>query len=562
MTVRRALVLTLILLLGNGSAALQAQGDSQGFDVLIRGGRVVDGTGNPWFYADVGMSGGRIVSVGDLASADAVRVIDATDLVIAPGFIDLHTHSDSQLLADGTAQSKVRQGVTLDIAGESSSPAPRDEMPASTGRGGVRQDWTTFTGYFDRVREKGISMNLITHVSYHQVRRVVKGFDESPATPAELERMRQLTARSMEEGAWGLVTRFGSGGPQHPEEVMALAEVVASYGGNYTSHHGSEGYEQEKEIDFAIRVAEEADLPVHLFHFKVRARGNWGTIDRFIAQVEEARGRGLEITANQYPYTAMFHGWSSFFPLWVREGGPDQFAARLRDESLRERIKTDPDFIAWAEEHGWWEGIVLARASQPEVSRYEGMTVAEIAASLDVPDPADVAIDLMAQEGGGISGIFHAMSEEDVRLAMQQPWMAHASDGSAINLDAPGVPHPRNYGTVPRVLGHYVRDEGVLTLEDAVRKMTSLPAQILGLRDRGQIREGFVADIAVFDPERIAETNSFENPKSYPVGIPYVVVNGTLVIDGGEHTGARPGTVILGTGYKPGTPVSDQRESR
>ena len=237
--------------------------------------------------------------------------------------------------------------------------------------------------------------------------------------------MKQLTARSMEEGAWGLVTRFGSGGPQHPDEVLELAKVVASYGGNYTSHHGSEGYEQEKEIDFAIRVAEEAQIPVHLFHFKVRARGNWGTIGRFIAQVEEARSRGLDVTANQYPYTAMFHGWSSFFPLWVREGGPDQFAARLRDLSLRERIKSDPDFIAWAEEHGWWEGIVLARASRPDVSRYEGMTVAEIASSLGVPDPADVAIDLMAQEGGGISGIFHAMSEEDVRLAM-----AAALDGS------------------------------------------------------------------------------------------------------------------------------------
>lgn len=558
MSVRKlCLVLALACLTGGVPARLQAQVEPSGYDLLIRGGRVVDGTGNPWVYADVGIRDGRIVSVGQLAGADATRVVDATGLVVAPGFIDLHTHSDSQLLADGTAQSKIRQGVTLDIAGESSSPGPRDGMPASSGRGGVRQDWTTFTGYFERVRSQGISMNLITHVSYHQVRRVVKGFDESPATPAELDRMKQLTARSMEEGAWGLVTRFGSGGPQHPEEVVELAKVVSSYSGNYTSHHGSEGYEQEKEIDFAIRIAEEAQMPVHLFHFKVRARDNWGTIGRFVAQVEEARSRGLDITANQYPYTAMFHGWSSFFPLWVREGGPDQFAARLRDESLRERIKTDPDFIAWADEHGWWEGIVLARASSPEVRQYEGMSLAEIASSLGVPDPADVAIDLMAQEGGSISGIFHTMSEEDVRLAMQQPWMAHASDGSAINLNAPGVPHPRNYGTVPRVLGHYVRDEGVLTLEDAVRKMTSLPAQILGLQDRGQIREGFIADIALFDPERVAETNSFENPKSYPIGIPYVIVNGTLVIDRGEHTGARPGVVILGRGYKPGTPVSD-----
>ena len=452
--------------------------------------------------------------------------------------------------------------MTLDIAGESSSQGPRDGLTGGGGRGGVDADWTTFTGYFETLERQGISMNLISHVSYHQVRRVVKGFEESPATSAELDRMKQLTARSMEEGAWGLVTRFTSGGPQHPEEVLELAKVVASYGGNYTSHHGSEGYEQEKEIDFAIRVAEEAQIPVHLFHFKMRARENWGTIDRSIAQIEAARARGLDITANQYPYTAMFHGWSAFFPLWVREGGGERFSERLRDESLRERIKSDPDFIAWAQEHGWWEGIVLARASRPEVQQYEGMRVVEIAAALGVADPADVVIDLMAAEGGSISGVFHTMSEEDVRLIMRQPWVSVASDGSAINLEAAGVPHPRNYGTVPRVLGHYVRDEGVLGLEDAVRKMTSLPAQVLGLADRGQVREGFVADIAVFDPARIAETNSFENPKSYAIGIPYVLVNGTLVIDDGEHTGARPGRVLLGRGYKPGTPVSDGAGSR
>ncbi|MDX1646725.1 MAG: amidohydrolase family protein, partial [Longimicrobiales bacterium] len=295
----------------------QERASSVPYDLLIAGGQIVDGTGNPWFRADVAIRGDRIVAVGDLAGADAARVVDATGLVVAPGFIDLHTHSDRALLRDGTAQSKVRQGVTLDIAGESSSPAPRDGLEGD-------EDWTTFTGYFRRLEERGISMNFISHVSYHQVREVVKGFDESPATPAELERMKALTARSMEEGAWGLVTRFGSGGPQHPEEVLELAKVVASYGGNYTSHHGSEGYEQEKEIDFAIRVAEEADIPVHLFHFKIRARDNWGTIGRSIEQIEEARARGLDVTANQYPYTAMFHGWSAFFPRWVREGGPDR----------------------------------------------------------------------------------------------------------------------------------------------------------------------------------------------------------------------------------------------
>ena len=405
---RASLVLTFILLLTTPPGA-SAQTEAGPYDLLITGGRIVDGTGNPWFSGDVAIRDDRIVAVGHLADADAARVIDATGLVVAPGFIDLHTHSDGRLLNDGTAQSKVRQGVTLDVAGESSSQAPRDGMDTPGGGG-----WTTFTGYFQRLEEGGISMNLISHVSYHQIRRVVKGFDESPANPAELERMKELTARSMEEGAWGLVTRFGSGGPRHPEEVLELARIVASYGGNYTSHHGSEGYQQEREIDFAIRVAEEIGIPVHLFHFKIRARNNWGTIDRNIDQIAQARAGGLDITANQYPYTAMFHGWSSFFPLWVREDGPDAFARRLRDDSLRERIKSDPDFIAWAEEHGWWEGIVLARASLPEVRRYEGMRVAEIAEELGVDDPADVVIDLMAAEGGSISGIFHTMSEEDV----------------------------------------------------------------------------------------------------------------------------------------------------
>ena len=546
-----SLLLALAMLVPTQSA-VSAQVDSEPFDLVVAGGRVVDGTGNPWFRADVGIRDGRIVAVGRLADVDAARIIDATGLVVAPGFIDLHTHSDGPLVRDGTAQSKVRQGVTLDIAGESSSPAPRDGLEGES-------DWTTFTGYFERLESQGISMNFISHVSYQQIRRVVKGFDESPATPQELARMKELTARSMEEGAWGLVTRFESGGPDHPDEVLEVARVVASYGGNYTSHHGSEGYEQEEEIDFAIRVAEETEMPVHLFHFKVRGRENWGTIDRFIDQVEEARARGLDITANQYPYTAMFHGWSAFFPLWVREGGSERFAERLRDEPLRERIKTDPDFIAWAQEHGWWEGIVLARSDTPEHGRYEGMSAAEIAAERRVADPADVVLDLMAEAGGSISGVFHTMSEEDVRQIMQRPWVAHASDGSAIDLDAEGLPHPRNYGTVPRVLGHYVRDEGVLTLEDAIRKMTSLPAQILGIADRGQVREGFAADLAIFDPERIAETNSFEAPKSYPLGIPYVVVGGTLVIDGGEHTGARPGKVLRGRGSLEGRPVSDDR---
>lgn len=519
------------------------------FDVLITGGQVIDGTGAPPVRADVGIRGDRIVEVGALAGRPAGRTIDATGLVVSPGFIDLHTHSEMPLLADGTAQSKVRQGVTLDVTGESTSAAPRDGLPTPPGDGPT-PDWTTFTEYFARLEQRGISINTIAHVASEQVRRVVKGYDASPATPEERQRMTDLVARSMEEGAWGLVTRFESGGPEHPDEVLDMARTVARYGGNYTSHTGSEGYEQERELAFAIRVAEEAKLPVHVFHFKIRGVPLWGTIDRYIRQIEDARARGLDITANQYPYTAMFHGWSAFFPLWIREGGPAKFAERLKDPVSRARLKKDKDFATWAEEHGGWDGIALARARTEKNRQYEGKRIAEIARLRGDADPMDTCIDIMAEEGGNVSGIFHTMSEDDVRTVMRLPWVAVASDGSAINLDAPGVPHPRNYSTNVRVLGHYVRDEGVLTLPEAVRKMTSLPASILGLTDRGQLKPGFAADVAVFDPAAVGETNSFEAPKSYAVGVPFVLVNGVVVIHEGEHTGARPGRPLRGRGFK------------
>ena len=555
MTRRRLLPLVGALLTAAGAWSITGAVRAQPapYDLLIRGGRVVDGTDNPWFFADVAIQRGRIAAVGRIADAAAARIIDARGMVVAPGFIDLHTHSDLSLLADGTAQSKVRQGVTLDVLGEGTSVAPRDGLNEEsandvTAPDAVRPDWTTFGQYFARAERQGISINVISHVAAEQVRRVVLGYESRAATAAELDRMKRLVARSMEEGAWGLVTRYESGGPDHPDEIIELAKIAASYGGNYASHIGSEGFEQEKELQFAIRVAREAGIPVHVFHLKIRAKENWGTVGRYVKMIEAARASGLDITANQYPYTAMNHGWSAFFPVWAREGGPAKFAERLKDPAIRERIKKDKDFNTWAKEHGWWEGIVMGRAASERTRRYEGMRISEIAKLRGDADPADTCLALMAEDGGRISGMFHTMSEDDVRLVMKQPWVAIASDGSAINLDAPGVPHPRNYSTNVRVLGYYVRDQQVLTLEDAIRKMTALPAQILGLRDRGQIREGFAADVVVFDPATVGETNSFEKPKSYARGVPYVVVNGVLVIDRGNHTGARPGVAVSGPG--------------
>ena len=540
-TLRIKLVVAGIVVAAGSAAWLRAQPPN--YDLLIRGGHIVDGTGNPWFAGDVGIRGDRIVAVGRLDGASAKRAIDARGLVVAPGFIDLHTHSDLSLLSDGNAESKVRQGVTVDVIGESTSVAPRDGLPD------VRGTWTTFTGYWRALQQKGISMNVISEVSFQQIRLVVMGYATGPATPAQRERMKQLAGRSMQEGAWGLVTRFESGGPEYPDEVIDLAKVAASYHGIYVSHIGSEGMQQNKELDFAIRVAAEAKIPVHIFHLKIRGKNNWGTVGTYLAKIEAARARGLDVTANQYPYTAMQHEWRAFFPVWAREGGPQAFAAILKDPAMRQKIKRDADFQTWVHEHGAWEGIVLGRARQPQNKQYEGMSVAQIATRRGDADPAETCLALMADEGGTISGVFHTMSEGDVRQVMKQPWVAIASDGSATNLDEEGVPHPRSFSTNARVLGHYVRDEHVLTLEDAVRKMTTLPAQILGFRDRGQIREGFAADLAIFDPAAVRETNSFEKPKSYPAGIPYTVVNGVVVIDGGTHTGARPGRPLLGRGF-------------
>ena len=539
-----------ILLLVVALASVSPVGQTQTFDVLIRGGQILDGSGNPWSVGDVGIKGDRIVAVGRLQGATATRVIDATGLIVSPGFIDMHTHSDTALLSDGLAQSKVRQGVTLEVLGEGTSVAPRDGLTDEPEPGGPALDWTTFTGYFQRLATQGVSVNVASYVSAAQVRRVVMGYTGRAATVAEQEKMRQLVARSMEEGAIGLVGRFETGGPEYPDEIIALAKVASSYGGLYASHTGRQGSQQEKEYAFAIRVAQEAKIPVHIFHLKIIDEANWGTIEKFLSQVEAARVRGLDVTANQYPYTAMSHGWANFFPVWAREAGPEKFGAMLQDPAVRERIKKDPEFLLLSQEHGGWGGIAMARAFRPENQKYVGMRVRDMAKARGDKDPADTVLALMASENGRITGVFHNQSEKDLQIAMKRPWISVGSDGTALTVDAAGAPHPRNFGTHARVLGRYVRELNVLTLEDAVRKMTSLPAQILGLRDRGYIREGYAADIVLFDKATADETSSYEKPKSYATGIPYVLVNGVLVIDKGQHTGAKPGRALLGPGAK------------
>ena len=516
------------------------------YDIVIRGGQILDGSGKPRFAGDVAVKDGRIARIGDLGQVRATRVIDATGLIVSPGFIDMHTHSDTTILEDGNAESMVRQGVTVNVIGEGTSVAPRG--------GKVEADpsmpWTDFTGYFAELKRKGAAINMASFVASEQLRRAVMGYETRAATPEELEAMKALMARSMREGAIGLVGRFDTGGPVHPQEIIELAKVAKAHGGFYGTHTGRQGSQQEKEYAFAIRVGEEAKIPVHIYHAKIIGKRNWGTMSKYLDQVEAGRARGLDITANQYPYTAMSHGWNAFFPVWSQAKGPQQFAEWLNDPAMRERIRKDPEFALLSDEHGGWEGIGFGSSRGP-MAKYAGMRLIDIAKARGESDPGMTAILLMAEEKGRITGVFHNQLEEDLKLVIQRDWISVGSDGAAVNLVDPANPHPRAYGSNVRVLGHYARDLKVLTLEEAVRKMTSLPAGVLSLKDRGLLREGYAADVVVFDAANVRDTATFEKPAAYAEGVPYVLVNGVIVIDKGEHTGARPGRALLGPGATP-----------
>jgi len=525
------------------------------FDIVIHGGRLIDGTGNPWFYGDLGIKGGRIARIGRINPEAGQRAISAKGYVVTPGYIDMHTHSDQPVIADGNAESKVRQGVTLDIIGESQTVAPlegailEEYRAEHRKRNGIETDWTTFTGYFKSLLSSGTSINIASGVSPQQVKRVVCGFEERPANGTEQEKMNRLVAQAMEEGALGLTAAWHAKGPENPEEVVEMAKVAKRYGGYYGVHVGSEGFDMMEELAKMLRVARGAQIPVHVYHLKMRAKANWGRIRQVIEQLEEARREGLEITANQYPYTAMQHPWRRLFPRWVQDGPVNETISQFKSPSFRERVMKDPEFTQYVDEHGGWEGVVAARLDTVSLKKFEGMTIAEIA-KIREQDPMSTCFDLIFEEGAFIPGVHHTMNEDDVKAVMRVPWVSIGSDGSALNLNYPGKPHPRSFGTNPRVLGKYTRDEKVLTLEDAVRKMTSMPAQVLGLKDRGLLREGYWGDVVLFDPETVADLATYDQPKQYPKGIDYVLVNGILVIDNGHHTGARPGRVVYGPGWR------------
>jgi N-acyl-D-aspartate/D-glutamate deacylase len=528
------------------------------YDVVVVNGRVIDGSGNPWFAADVAINNGRITKIGKVDPKLGKKVIDAKGMIVTPGFIDLHTHTDMPAIADGNAESAVRQGVTLDVIGESETVAPlkgavlEEYKEDAKRRYGVDVDWSTLDGYFRRLSQKGASINIASSVSPQQIRRVVVGFDDRPATAAEIDQMTKLVAQAMEEGAVNLSTAFTGGGYRYENEMVAMAKVAASYGGYYGTHIGGEGGQIDEELDKAIHLAEVTGIPVHIYHIKVRGKNNFGRVKEIIKTIDAARARGLDITANQYPYTAMQHPWARLFPAWVQDMPRKEAIARLSERAFRDKIKADHEFTEYVSEHGGWEGIVGTVFNVPKNREYEGKSILEISKLRGNTDPAETCFDLIVQEGAFVPGVHHTMSEDDVKFAMQVPWVSIASDGGALNLSAPGKPHPRSFGTNVRVLGKYVRDDKVLTLEDAVRKMTSLPAQTLRLNDRGLLKEGYWADVVVFDPATVSDPATYENPQQYAKGVPFVLVNGTVVIDDGNHTGARPGKIIYGPGKTDG----------
>ena len=528
------------------------------YDLLIINGHILDGSGSPWFEGSLAVKDGKIADVGRLIDATASRVIDAKGLVVAPGFIDLHSHSDRPLLVDGKGESKIRQGVTTEILGEDHSSGP---VPPGAGKNltqyGLVRDWTTLGEYFARLERQGISVNIASYVGSGQVREVVLGEADRAPTPAELERMKALVDQAMREGAIGL----SSGLIYIPnlyartDELIELAKVAAKYGGIYTTHMRGEGAHWKKSVDEAIEIGEKAGLPVHILHLKMDGKPNWGKMADQVKEIQAARDRGVDITANQYPYIASMTSLETCIPPKYLAGTAADQLKRLQDPKVRAEIRQAiaTGLPGWevnqVQSVGGWHGVMVASLQKPENKKYEGKRMDEIARQMG-KDPVDALCDLLVSEGGAAEAIYFGMSDADVELAMKQPWVGIGSDGRAVTpeMTFEGRPHPRFYGTFPRVLGVYVREKHVLTLPDAVRKMTSLPATITGLTDRGLLRPGMAADITLFDPQTVIDKATFENPMQYPVGIPYVIVNGTVVIDQGQHTGAKPGRVLYGRG--------------
>jgi N-acyl-D-aspartate/D-glutamate deacylase len=537
--------------------ASSVEAQEQSFDLVIKNGRVVDGTGNPWFAADVAIRGERIVAVGKLTDAKATREIDAKGLIVAPGFIDMHSHSDLLLLEDGHAQSKIRQGVTTEILGEGSSAGPHKGKlePQKITVGGKELTWTTLGGYFQTLEQSKTAVNVASYVGLDNVWQAVMGKSYDRPTPAQFDEMKALLDAAMRDGACGLSTMLAMppGSLATTDDLVELSKVVARHGGIFSTHNRNEGTEVLAAIKEAIDVGERAGVPVDIIHVKIADQKLWGRMNEIVALIEAARARAVNVQTNVYPYTRGNNNLASIVPPWAHEGGKAELLARLKDPDARVEMKRDiqAGLPGWYNHYtavgGDWSRMLVSGKGQ-----WEGLTMDRVISlrsqgKSPTPEPLDVLFDLLIDENGSVPTVYAHHTEDDMRLALSQPWCSIGSDGSAYAIEGPlrrGNPHPRNFGTFPRVLGVYVRETGVLKLEDAVRKMTSLNATMLSITDRGQVRPGFYADLTLFDPATVIDKSTYEKPFAYNEGIEYVLVNGQVVLDRGRHTGALPGKVL------------------
>jgi len=528
------------------------------YDIVIRNGHIIDGAGSPWYAGDVGIRAGKIAGIGRLEGAQARRTIDARGMVVAPGFIDMLGQSETTILVNPHLPSKIYQGITTEITGEGGSIAPLTDAVVKLDHVawehyGITPTWRTFAEYFARLRKQGMGINLASYVGATQVRRAVIGEDNRPPTSAELDRMKALVREAMRDGAMGLSTslQYAPAPYAKTEELIALAAEAARFGGIYASHIRDEGDSIIAALDEAFRIGREAKIPVEIWHLKAAGKANWGRMPEIVAHIEQARKSGLDVAANTYAYTAWFNSFSAIIPPWAHEGGDKILIERLKDPAMRARIRKEMETPSGDWNNEWQEvpgpeAILVCAVQNPKLLPLQGKNIAEIA-RLWNKDPIDTVFDLLIEDEAFTEVAMGAMSEPDVTLALLQPWVSVCNDSQGTAPDGllgKEHPHPRAYGTFPRILRKYVREEHKLTLEDAIRKFTALPAARMRLADRGVLKAGMWADIVVFDPNTIRDLATFENPNQLSEGMQFVLVNGVPVIDQGKMTNALPGRVL------------------
>ena len=560
-TVALASLLTMLGVLFCPPTVLVAQ--TQQFDLVITNGHIIDGTGSPWYSGDVGIRDGKIAAIGNLSTAPRARTIDAQGKVVAPGFIDMLGQSEMTILVDPRLPSKIYQGITTEITGEGGSAAPLNDALVRTDSSEyehyhITPDWRTFREYFARLEKQGMGINLASYVGATQVRRVVLGDDDRQPTAEQLEQMRQLVRQAMRDGAVGVSTslEYAPAPYAKTEELIALASEAAKFGGVYATHMRNESDAVLEAIDEALRIGREAHIPVEIWHIKVAGKANWGRMPEVVAKINAARAEGMDISADTYAYTAWFNDLSAFIPAWAHDGGVAKLVERLKDPSTRARIRKDLLTPSKTWDNEWQEipspeAILIGVVHDPQLLPLQGKRLSEIAKMWN-QDPMDALFDLLIKDNGFTYVAVFGMSEPDVALVLQQPWVSVDNDSSGTSPE--GIlgqehPHPRAYGTFPRILRKYVREENKLTLEDAIRKFSALPAQRMRLTDRGVLKAGMWADVVVFDPATIRDLATFDNPNQLSQGMEYVLVNGVPVIDQGKMTGAKPGRVLRGAGY-------------